>query len=120
MIKKLLPAILIIITAAVFAYTTGCENIRQAEYIGRLSGRVVDSNSGAPLWGALVYTIPTSTSVYTDSTGYFKIGGFRFGSSGGSITAIIEYPGYITKQQNVYLKTLDTATYFVFRLRPAK
>lgn len=120
MIKKLLPAIVIIITTSVFAYLTGCENIREAEYIGRLSGRVVDSNSGAPLWGALVYTIPVSTSVYTDSTGYFKIGGLRFGTSGGTITAIIEYPGYITKQQNVYIKTLDTASYFIFQMRPVK
>ncbi len=120
MIKKLLPVVAIIIATSVFAYLIGCENIRQTEYIGRLSGRVVDSNSGVPLWGALVYTIPVSTSVYTDSTGYFKIGGLRFGTSGGSITAVIEYPGYITKQQNVYIRTLDTATYFIFQMRPAK
>ena len=35
MIKKLLPAIAIIFVTFVFAYLTGCENIREAEYIGR-------------------------------------------------------------------------------------
>lgn len=71
-----------------------------------IKGRVTDSTSFVQLIGATITTLPETSTVLSDTLGYYTITGL----SAGTYTVTAKMPGYYTRTYTIDIQDEDTAT----------
>jgi TonB-dependent receptor len=71
---------------------------------GILSGRVLDSNNGSPLWGANVLVKGTAIGLATNDEGKFKLNNIPLGNQ----TIVFSYIGYVSVERSILFEENKT------------
>ena len=74
--------------------------------VGTITGRIVDSATGAPVSAALLSTVPSSSTTISASDGSYSLAGIDVGS----YRLVVEAGGYLTKELDVDVAGAQVAT----------
>ncbi|MCU0372468.1 MAG: carboxypeptidase-like regulatory domain-containing protein [Ignavibacteria bacterium] len=100
--------ILAITMTAILAWIAGC-NVNQASYeFTAVGGTITDSSTGRPVEGVKVIIEPTYQFAFTDTNGFYYIGGINCGSSAGNFFLNFEKSGYDSMRLFTILYAGDT------------